>query len=335
MDWNTSTRTEYEEEIVKGLHLVQSSLWNSLPPPPPIPPPQNTNRVLLMKRKRGKRRPPRPFQWNESTPVGIMRRVFEQTRKAILEMHNALVRIWKCRDAWLEKGRSTGNVPPGALCKQKDGRPFPHWETTLSQGGRRPILIQEVCTIYAIVNLQNGKTYVGRTIKNPYVRFYEHMGTGDMLGKAIEQDPNRFVVITLETVPMDVSDKECVGTRMHWRVRENSWIHRLNSLKNGYNTRREIKKPDPPTLPSHGFGKRPVKKSRHGTRITKTSVGVSAMRVLSKDWKRRVDFLTGLIKNKPHMVDAYIKGLSRRNMVRMIRYIGQGVIEGDVKQTFK
>ena len=36
--------------------------------------------------------------------------------------------------------------------------------------------------INAIVDLKTGETYVGRTIKNPYVRSVEHRKSGDPIG---------------------------------------------------------------------------------------------------------------------------------------------------------
>ena len=47
--------------------------------------------------------------------------------------------------------------------------------------------------IHAVVDLKTGKTYVGRTIKNPYVRFQEHRTSGDSLGKAIWMDDSKFI----------------------------------------------------------------------------------------------------------------------------------------------
>ena len=86
-------------------------------------------------------------------------------------------------------------------------------------------------------------------------------------------DDSKFVALTLEVLPR--FHFPCAlqnsGIQQHWRVRNNSWIHRLNTFQNGYNTRREIAKPRYPTLPSHGFGIRPVKRSRHGTRVTRVN----------------------------------------------------------------
>ena len=59
----------------------------------------------------------------------------------------------------------------------------------------------------------------------------------------------------------------------HWRKREDAWIRKLNSYRNGYNTRRKIVNPRPPQIPSHGFGIRPIKRLRHEERISKVNGG--------------------------------------------------------------
>ena len=84
----------------------------------------------------------------------------------------------------------------------------------------------------------------------------------------------------------------------HCRVRDNAWIPRLNTVQNGHNTRREIAQPRYPPLPSHGFGIRPVKRSRHGTRVTKVNGGYQGRRMfLFGDSKRRVRYFAGLFKD--------------------------------------
>ena len=84
-------------------------------------------------------------------------------------------------------------------------------------------------------------------------------------------DDSKFVLLTLEVLPRHFPRAlQNSGVQQHWTVRENSRIHVLNTFQNGYNTRRrEIVKPRYPPLPCHGFGIRPVKRSRHGTRVTK------------------------------------------------------------------
>ena len=164
------------------------------------------------------------------------------------------------------------------------------------------------CYIDAIVDLKTGKTYVGRTIKNPYVRFVEHRKFGDPLGKEILMDDPKFVVFTLEVLPRRIpcALQNC-GIQQHRRVRENSWITRLNTFQNGCNARREIAKPRYPPLPSHGFGIRPVKRSRHGTRVTKVNGGYQGRRMfLPRDRKRRILYVAGLVNNRPHLVQSYL-----------------------------
>ena len=152
---------------------------------------------------------------------------------------------------------------------------------------------------------------MGRTIKNPYVRFVEHRKSGDPLGKAILMDDSKFVVLTLEVLPRHFPCAlQNSGIQQQWRVRENSWIHRLNTLQNGSNTRREIAKPRYPPLPSHGFGIRLVKRSRHGTRVTKVNGGYQGRRMfLSRVWKRRILYFAGLVNNRPHLVQSYLSTL--------------------------
>ena len=64
-----------------------------------------------------------------------------------------------------------------------------------------PVAEVNTCYIYAIVDLKTGKTYVGRTIENPYFRFVEHRKSGDLLGKATLMDDSKIVVLTLEVLP--------------------------------------------------------------------------------------------------------------------------------------
>ena len=76
----------------------------------------------------------------------------------------------------------------GGICHQEHfaskrvAKHFQKWRVVPGPGGRRPVADKNTCSIYAIVHLKNGKTYVGRTIKSPYVRFQEHISTTDALG---------------------------------------------------------------------------------------------------------------------------------------------------------
>ena len=115
-----------------------------------------------------------------------MRDAYSTTKQAVNSKHPHLRKIWRIRGAWLEKGeRCRGKIPPGAICRQKEGRPIPEW--LIKPGSKRctPIAGDTICHIYAIANVRNGKTYiyVGRACKSPYVRFQEHSHSGDILGK--------------------------------------------------------------------------------------------------------------------------------------------------------
>ena len=206
----------------------------------------------------------------------------EKTRKAVSVDHHRLRRIWIIRNEWLSEGEECrGKTPSGAFRRQKSGKPIPPWLIEPDHMSQYPLAEINSCYIYAIVHLKTGKTYVGRTIKNPYVRFVEHRKSGDPLGKAILMDDSKFVVLTLEVLPRFFPCAlQNSGIQQHWRTRENSWIHRLSTFRNGCNTRREITEPRYPQLPSHGFGVRPVKRSRHGARITKVNGGYQGERML-------------------------------------------------------
>ncbi|MEP3682181.1 MAG: GIY-YIG nuclease family protein, partial [Ekhidna sp.] len=293
---------------------------------------------ILMPRKRGRRgRPPKLVHWLDDSPSKLMRDVFSRTTRAVNSNHPRLRRIWRIRDAWLEKGKECrGKIPPGAFRRQKPGRPIPEWNIRPGSLRRTPLARENICHIYAIVNLRNGKTYVGRTSKSPYVRLQEHSKSGDTLGKAIMMDDSKFVVVILEEFPRYFP---CIvnfnSVQSHWINGGNSWIHRLDTLREGYNTRREKAKPCYPHIPSHGFGTRPVKRSRHGVRVSEINGGYQDKRTFSsRDWKRRVDYFTGLVNNKPHLVEKYISKLAPKTLLRMIKHVGQQGIPGNVQQAF-
>ena len=104
----------------------------------------------------------------------------------------------------------------------KEWKTFQERRVVPGPGGRRPVADKDTCSIYDIVHLKNGKTYVERTIKSPYVRFQEHISTTDALGREIKADRNKFVVVLLEVVPQCLEGVENSGTPLHWRERENS-----------------------------------------------------------------------------------------------------------------
>ena len=169
-----------------------------------------------------------------------MRKACDRSRQALRCDHPRLTRIWRVRNAWLEKGNECkGKIAPGAFCRQKSGKPVPEWRVSFGQLKRQPVAKENVCHIYAVVHLKNGKTYVGRTIQNPYVRFQQHIRTGDALGKAILLDDSKFAVLILEVLPkLFPCQLPRSGVSWHWRKRENAWINKLNPHRNGYNTRR-------------------------------------------------------------------------------------------------
>ena len=108
----------------------------------------------------------------------------------------------------LKGEKCRGKIPPGAFGRQKSGKPIPPWLIEPGHMSQYPVAEVNTCYIYAIVDLKTGKTYVGRTIKNPYVRFVEHRKSGDPLGKAILMDDSKLVVLTrssLKTLPMNAT----------------------------------------------------------------------------------------------------------------------------------
>ena len=70
------------------------------------------------------------------------------------------------------------------------------------------------------------------------------------------------MVIQLEKVPKDTKLED-------FRRRESSWIQRLDTLRRGYNSRREMAKRQAPLLPVYGLGPAPIKRSRNADRDTK------------------------------------------------------------------
>ena len=254
---------------------------------------------LIMPRIQGKSRPPRPIEWDDASSSGIMRNAFVLTinTQAVMSNHPALKRTWRIRNAWLAKGKGErGNLPPGALRQQKSGKTFQRWHVVPGPGGRRPAADKDARSIYAIVILKNWKTYVGRTIKSPYVKFHEHISTTDAPGREIKADQIKFVVVLLEIVPRCLKGVENSGTPLHWRERENSWINRLHTRVEGYNTRWEVAKPQPPQIPTHGFGVKRVRRSRHKSRITKITHNGRVL--LSRGWQRRMNYFAGLVSHR-------------------------------------
>ena len=181
-----------------------------------------------MSNNRGERlRPPHLVEWIDESPAKIMRNAWLRTRKAVSDDHNRLRRIRRIRNEWLSKGETcTGKIPPGAFRRQKSGKQIPSWLTEPGHMIQYPVAEVNTCYMYAIVDLKTGKTYVGRRIKNPYVRFVEYRKSGDPLGKAILMDDSKFVVMTIEVL---LRHFPCAlryaGIQQHWRMREfmDSW----------------------------------------------------------------------------------------------------------------
>lgn len=130
---------------------------------------------------------------------------------------------------------------------------------------------------------------------------------GDCIGIALRDHPERFVILVLEQLPTrnpyrPTSDGQSVI--LHIRKRENAWIHIVNSVARGYNSRVKSAAPPRLLLPSYGFGRRPIRRSRHDSRITSKVVFFkSSRRHLSRDWKRRVDYMTALVHSNPCAAD--------------------------------
>ena len=144
-------------------------------------------------------------------------------------------RIWRIRNEWLSQGENCrGKNPPGAFKRQKSGKPIPPWLIEPGHMSQYPVAEVNTCYIYAMVDLKTGKTYVGRTFKYPYARFVEHRKSVYPLWKAILMDDSEFVVLTLEVLPRHFPCAlQNSGIQQHWRIRENSCIHRLNTFQNG------------------------------------------------------------------------------------------------------
>ena len=102
---------------------------------------------------------------------------------------------------------------------------------------------------------------MGRTTRIPYLRFQKHVEKNtDRFGRALRDYPNDFVVIQQEKVPE--------GTKLEdFRRREPSWILRLDTLRVGYDSRREMTKRSAPLLPVYGLGPAPTKRSRNPDRV--------------------------------------------------------------------
>ena len=110
-----------------------------------------------------------------------------------------------------------GCLPPGALIAQKnDG--LAQYISSEGPRGHRPVS-PSWWIIYAIVNLSNGRAYVGRTICSPFLRFQEHvMNDPSHFGRSLRDNPHGFVVVQLEKAPKGAE------LLQEYRKREFSWI---------------------------------------------------------------------------------------------------------------
>ena len=85
--------------------------------------------------------------------------------------------------------------------------------------------------IYSITNTINDNVYVGKTIQTPHKRFVKHLygakrGDTTALHSAIRKHgAENFNINILE---------EC-STLENLNIKEQEWIEKLNSYKNGYN----------------------------------------------------------------------------------------------------
>lgn len=283
---------------------------------------------------RKRRRPPKHFKLNQN--AWFMRSLHERSKRACAENHPVLRRIWRKRDAWLAK--AVKGIPPGAVTMQKTGRPLPPFWT--SGKGLAPQYSTKrfgCCYIYAIVNVKTGRIYVGRTVRSPYKRVLEHVQSEDFIGRAVRSQHENFVV-TLEKLPAMVPGVVLgVKNLMQMRRRENSWIHRLDARRNGYNSRVEIRPPPRPSLPSHGFHVRPIRTSRHPTRISNRPAFKSAAsrKYLSRDWKRRWTYIISLDKISGAAVQLYVDKLKPKTVRCMLKYISQEAFSREQFHPFK
>lgn len=270
-----------------------------------------------------------------------MHDLYLRSRLACVNNHPRLRKLWRTRDAWIAQGNLVGTlvpgIPPGAIYRQSTGRCYaPYWTT---RRGLYPQWNVNTCYIYGIVNIRTGMTYVGRTKRSPYLRFQEHVDSTDFIGRAIRSQFENFVLVVLEKLPV-----KCYGIHnvngdpeRHCRIRENSWIHRLDTVVRGYNSRVELMAPPRPFLPSYGFGARPIRRSRQSKRITRAPALKSSRRFLSRDWKRRWDYLTDLATSRGYQakIKRYLNKLKLKTVRCMLRYIGQQAISPEQREPFK
>ena len=276
-------------------------------------------------RKRGK--PP-----NKSYSIGsnawIMHECYFRSKLACIRDHERLRRIWRARDAWL--ARAVNGIPPGALWSQKSGRLYAPYHTVRS--ALYPVSVAKESFIYGIVNTQTGKVYVGRTCRSPYQRFLEHVQSTDYIGRAIRAEHYNFVVIVLEKVPTRFPGivRRSFEHNKHISERENAWIHRLDSVRKGYNSRVERRAPPRLAIPSHGFGVRAIRRSRHIARISdRNTIRSSFPRLFAtRDWERRFNFLLKIAKRNG-LLAPHVDKLKPKTVRFLLRYVSDLVYSED------
>ena len=122
---------------------------------------------------------------SQNSPADIMRSAYKKTKKilSVKRPHPNLARVMAIRQRWLVKREGGSHLPPGALIAQKDNV-LAQYVSSKGPRGLRPIS-PSWWSIYAIVNLSNGRAYVGRTTRSPFLRFQEHV----MDDTSISDDP--------------------------------------------------------------------------------------------------------------------------------------------------
>ena len=153
-----------------------------------------------------KRKKKQPYDYvrktpSQNSPADIMRSAYKKTKKtlSVKRTHPNLARPIAIRQRWLVKREGVSHLPPGALIAQKNNVLAQY---VSSKGPRelRPTSPSR-WSVYAIVNLSNGRAYVGRTTRSPFLRFQEHvMDDTSHFGRSLRDNPNRFVVLLLEKV---------------------------------------------------------------------------------------------------------------------------------------
>lgn len=299
----------------------------------------NEDRVIMSGRFSLRRVRP-PDTYKPGSPGYYMHALYIRSKAACKSDHPHLRRLWRIRDKWLNE--RPGEIPPGAKQTQQTGRHCPPYVTrgkARSKVGRKlykkgydgqyPRDCKNKSYIYALVNMTNGMIYVGRTNRSPYRRFHEHFISDDFIGRTVRSYAYKFVVVVLETIPTHVMGMP-PNKFPHVSARENSWIHRLDTVNHGYNSRCEISAPPPPVLPTHGFNVRPIRRSRHPQRISGnlSAQGSNAAfkssgsrQYRSRDWQRRWQFLLKLAKRCDVSVQKYVDKLSSKNVGSLLKYL--------------